>query len=108
MEDGDFLGTRRAQVFFDIGQVRSSQAIALGFVQHGPPILLQSGAFIDAAYGQACRLFDDVIYMGCRIGRRQMDAVAAPSQFHGNGRRNGRLADAALAHGKDDLTALLL
>ena len=33
MEDGNFLGARRAQVFFDVGQVRRAQAVGFGLAQ---------------------------------------------------------------------------
>ena len=58
------------------------------------------------AQGQVVRLADDVLQVSSRVGRRQVDAMAAAGQAQGDGGSDGRLADAALAHGEDDLALM--
>ena len=55
------------------------------------------------AQGQVVRLADDILQMGCRVSRRQVDAMAAAGQAQGDGCGDSRLTDAAFAHGEDDL-----
>ena len=103
VEDGNFLGARRTQVFFDIGQVRRAQAVGFGLVQDFLLVMLQFCRFVDMTQGQVVRLADDILQMGCRVCRRQVNAMAAAGQAQGNGCSDSRLADAAFAHGEDDL-----
>ncbi len=65
--------------------------------------MLQFCRFVDMTQGQVVRLADNILQMGCRVGRRQVNAMAAAGQAQGDGCGDGRLADAAFAHGEDDL-----
>ena len=80
MEDGNFLGARRAQVFFDVGQVRRAQAVGFGLAQDFILVFLQLFPLVDMAQGQVVRLADDVLQVSGRVGRRQVDAMAAAGQ----------------------------
>ena len=105
VEDGDFLGARRAQVFFDVGQVRRAQAVGFGLAQDFILVFLQLFPLVDMAQGQVVSLADDVLQVSSRIGRRQVDAMTATGQAQGDGGSDGRLADAAfLVRDCDDLS----
>ncbi len=98
LEDGDFFGARRAQVFFEQCASGGIQFRALGR-QHLLAVALGDLVRVDAAHGEVLqRAAQRLLQVGCRVRRGQMHRKAPVRQFHRDGGGQRGLADAALAH----------